>query len=166
MSLRHTIPYFSPLVDHVICSLQTNDSHSFTKGFDSGNIHGIHNGAQSIGPVMLVTQGCYDAHKRTTDLFSAIGRPRSGIQASYISPLLSSRSFTSCCCTVMLGNIDAVVWACSGVVVTARYDLHVRTTHYPVLLITSCPQYQPLSHSSSFLLLSISQVMNQISEVP
>ena len=148
MSLRLTIPYFSPLVDHVISSLQTNDSLSFTKGFDSRNIHGIHNRTQSIGPVMLVTQGCYGVHNRTTGLFSAIARPRSGIQTSYFSPLSSFHSLTSCYRTVMLGNVDAVVLACSGVISTTRYDFHLRTTHHSVLLVSSFPQYLPLSQPS------------------
>ena len=131
MSLRLTISYFSPLVDHVISSSQTNDSLSFTKGFDSRDIHRIHNRAQSIGPVMLLTQGCYGVHNRTTDLFSAIARPRSGIQTRYFSPLSSFHSFTSCCRTVMFNNIDAVLLACSGVVSTTRYGSHVPINAIP-----------------------------------
>ena len=45
-------------------------------------IHGIHKRVQSIGPVILVTQGCYSVYNRTVGLFSAIARPRSGIQTS------------------------------------------------------------------------------------
>ena len=111
-------------------------------------IHGIHNRAKSISPVMLVIQGCYNVHNRTPGLFPAIARPRSGIQTSYFSPLSSFHSLTSCYRTVMLGNVDAVVLACSGVISTTRYDFHLRTTHHSVLLVSSFPQYLPLSQPS------------------
>ena len=70
-----------------------------------GSIHRIHNRTQSSGPVMLITQRCYDVNHRTIHLLLAIARPLSGNKTSYFDPYCHLTHFlpvVSLWCLVLL----------------------------------------------------------------
>ena len=126
-----------------------------------GSIHGIHNRTQSSGPVIPVTQRCYDVDNRTIhDYFGDSWASFRYQNQQFLTPIVVSLIFS------LLFHCD--VWYCwcgrSGML-WGRINNQVSLSR-----INDTPfhtsQYQPLICLPNFLLVSISQVMNHTSEHP